>query len=358
MPYWIERRANCVRASTAWPEMEPTKAADSDLGEFDMIRRFFMRHDTAQSAGVVVGIGDDAAVLALPPHTELVAAVDTIVAGRHFPEGTDARSIGHRALAVNMSDLAAMGATPAWATLALTMPRVDVNWLERFCSGFWDLADAHGVTLVGGDTTRGPLTLSVQIMGHVASGTALRRSGARAGDLLAVTGALGDAGAGLRFVLQPPPEASAATVELIRRFDYPTPRVQFGCAARGIATAAMDLSDGLIADLPKLAQASGLAAHIALERLPLSAAMRAAVPIAQARDFALAAGDDYELLLAVPPQRYAELEAAAARLNLTLTAIGELRDGDTVTWSLNGRDFAPSVRGWDHFAQASTQITV
>jgi thiamine-monophosphate kinase len=213
--------------------------------------------------------------------------------------------------------------------------------------------------LVGGDTTRGPLTVSVQIMGHVASGTALRRSGARAGDLLAVTGALGDAGAGLRFVLQPPPpETRAAALELVRRFDYPIPRVQFGGAARGIATAAMDLSDGLIGDLPKLAQASGLAAHVALERLPLSGAMRAAVPIVQARDFALAAGDDYELLLAVPAPRYADLEAAAARLNLTLTAIGELRDGDAVTWSLNGRDFAPGVRGWDHFAQASTQITV
>ncbi|HSY97489.1 MAG TPA: thiamine-phosphate kinase [Steroidobacteraceae bacterium] len=336
-------------------------AADSDLGEFDMIRRFFMRRraqDSAQ-AGVVVGVGDDAAVLALPQDAELVAAVDTIVAGRHFPEGTDARSIGHRALAVNLSDLAAMGATPAWATLALTVPCVDTAWLERFCAGFWDLADAHAVSLVGGDTTRGPLTVSVQIMGHVPRGTALRRSGARAGDLLAVTGTLGDGGAGLKFVTQPPPpETRVAALELIRRFDYPTPRVQFGVAARGIATAAMDLSDGLVEDLPKLAQAGGVAAHVTVERLPLSEAMRAAVPPAQARDFALAAGDDYELLLAVPPLRYTELEAAAHRLNLTLTIIGEIRDGRGVTWSLNGGDFVPGVRGWDHFAQASTQITV
>ena len=336
-------------------------AEDSNPGEFELIRRFFMRHPAVQSAqpGVVVGIGDDAAVLRLPPDTELVAAVDTLVAGRHFPEGTDARSIGHRALAVNLSDLAAMGATPAWATLALTMPSVDVAWMERFCAGFWDLADAHGVALVGGDTTRGPLTVSVQIMGHVRSGTALRRSGARAGDLLAVTGTLGDGGAGLAFVLNPPPpETCVAAVELVRRFDYPTPRVQFGIAARGIATAAMDLSDGLVGDLPKLAQASGLAAHVAVERLPLSEAMRAAVPIAQAREFALAAGDDYELLLAVPAARYAELAAAAGRLNLTLTTIGEFRDGGGVTWSINGRDFTPGVQGWDHFAQASTQITV
>jgi thiamine-monophosphate kinase len=336
-------------------------AQDSELGEFELIRRFFLRRDAAGAAqsGVILGIGDDAAVLALPQDTELVAAVDTLVLGRHFPESTDARSIGHRALAVNLSDLAAMGATPAWATLSLTMPSVDTAWLERFSAGLLDLADAHGVALVGGDTTRGPLTLSVQILGHVPRGMALLRSGARAGDLLAVTGTLGDAGAGLAFATSPPQaNPSPAVLELIQRFDYPAPRVQFGLAARGIATAAMDLSDGLVGDLPKLAQASGLAAHVAVDRLPLSDAMRAAAPLEQARDWALAAGDDYELLLAVRPLRFTELEAAAVRLNLKLTAVGELRSGSGVTWSLNGRDFRPKSSGYDHFAQASTQITV
>lgn len=340
-------------------------AEDSDLGEFELIRRFFLRRDAARAgayaaeSGVILGIGDDAAVLALPPETELIAAVDTIVAGRHFPDSTDARSVGHRALAVNLSDLAAMGATPAWATLALTLPSVDAAWLERFSAGLLDLADANGVALVGGDTTRGPLTVSVQILGHVPRGTALRRSGARDGDLLVVTGTLGDAGAGLAFVTRPPAAASRiAALELMQRFDFPTPRVQFGLAARGIATAAMDLSDGLVGDLPKLARASGLAAHVAVERLPLSDAMRAAAAPEQARDWALAAGDDYELLLAVPAPRFAELEAAAARLNLRLTAIGEFRAGGGVTWSLNGRDFVPASFGYDHFAQASTQITV
>ena len=322
-------------------------------GEFDLIRRFFLRPRAAQSAsaGVVLGIGDDAALLAMPPGTQLAAAVDTIVSGRHFPAGTDARSIGHRALAVNLSDLASMGATPAWATLALTMPDVDVAWLERFAAGFFELADAHQVALVGGDTTRGPLTVSVQLMGHVACGTALRRDGARDGDLLAVTGTLGDAGAGLAFATtRPQPANHLAALELIRRFDYPAARVEFGAAARGIASAAMDVSDGLVGDLPKLAAASGVAAHVEVERLPLSDSLRAAVPLDQARDWALAAGDDYELLLAVPPLRYAELAAAASRLNLTLSAIGELRAGCGVTWSLNGRHFAPGVRGWDHFA--------
>jgi len=341
---------------------------EGSLGEFDLIRRFFQPREAegAGAAGVILGIGDDAALLDLPAGTELVAAVDTIVAGRHFPHGTDARSIGHRALAVNLSDLAAMGATPAWATLALTMPGVDAAWLERFSTGLLHLARANGVVLVGGDTTRGPLTVSVQLMGHVPRGAALRRSGAGAGDLLAVTGTLGDGGAGLAFSTAPPEARPrnrdrdgtgtgtgnldrAAVLDLIHRFEYPTPRVEFGVAARGLATAAMDLSDGLVGDLPKLAQASGLGAHVAVERLPLSAALTRVATPEQARDWALAAGDDYELLLAVPARRFAALEAAAARLNLRLTAIGELVSGSAVTWSLNGAKFVPAVRGFDHF---------
>jgi thiamine-monophosphate kinase len=345
----------------------PQTPQTPQLGEFDLIRRFFVRAGAGRAAspasaalpGVILGIGDDAAVLELPPGTQLIAAVDTIVAGRHFPFGADARSIGHRALAVNLSDLAAMGATPAWATLALTLPGADAVWLERFAAGFFDLADEHGVALVGGDTTRGPLTVSVQLLGHVPRGTALRRGGARAGDLLAVTGTLGDAGAGLALLAAAAePGSRDAAQALIRRFEYPTPRVQFGLAARGIASAAMDLSDGLAGDLPKLAAASGLAAQVAVERLPMSDAMHAAAPVPAARDWALTAGDDYELLLAVAPERFAALAAAAAQLNLSLTEIGELRAGSGVTWSLDGREFTPASRGFDHFVQASTQITV
>jgi len=326
---------------------------EGGLGEFDLIRRFFEPRDAAGAAGagVILGIGDDAALLDLPAGTELAATVDTLVAGRHFPHGTDARSIGHRALAVNLSDLAAMGATPAWATLALTVHDADAAWLERFSAGLLDLARAHGVVLVGGDTTRGPLTVSVQLMGHVPRGAALRRSGAGAGDLLAVTGTLGDSGAGLAFATAPlRGREGPAALDLIQRFEYPAPRVEFGVAARGLASAAMDISDGLVGDLPKLALASGLGAHVSVERLPLSDAMRAAATPEQARDWALAAGDDYELLLAVPPRRFAALEAAAARLNLRLTAIGELVSGDAVTWSLNGANFVPTVCGFDHFA--------
>jgi thiamine-monophosphate kinase len=333
---------------------------EPELAEFELIRRFFVRRDSAVGdPKVLLGIGDDAALLDVPKGADLVVSVDTLVAGRHFPEGTDARSIGHKALAVNLSDMAAMGATPAWATLALTMPSAEADWLEKFAAGFLDLADAHAVALVGGDTTRGPLTVSVQILGLVPHGSALRRSGGGAGDMLAVSGTLGDAAAGLAS-LQAPPMAklSPATAELVQRFEYPAPRVQLGLAARGIATAAMDLSDGLVGDLPKLADACGLAAHVCVEALPLSKAMRDSVGLSQARDWALAGGEDFELLFAVPANRFSELQGAAQRLNLTLTPIGELRAGAGVTWSLNGQDFAPKVSGYDHFAQASTQITV
>jgi thiamine-monophosphate kinase len=329
----------------------------SDVGEFELISRFFSRADRAQS-GVVLGIGDDAALLEMPAGAELVAAVDTIVAGRHFPEGSEPRSIGHRSLAVNLSDMAAMGACPRWATLALTLPEAQSAWLADFSAGFFDLADEHGVTLVGGDTTGGPLTVTVQILGHVAKGTALRRGGARAGDLLVVSGTLGDAGAGLALRRAGAAKSSRGAEELVRRFDYPTPRVKFGIAARGIASAAMDLSDGLVGDLPKLARASGVAAHVAVEKLPQSVALLAVAGVEQARNWALAAGDDYELLLAVPPRRFGGLEAAADQLNLTLSVIGELRAGAGVTWSLDGKDFVPSASGYDHFGRASTHITV
>jgi thiamine-monophosphate kinase len=322
------------------------------LGEFELIRRFFMRPSasSASQSGVSVGIGDDAAVLDLPAGNQLVAAVDTILEGRHFLPGTDPKSIGHRALAVNLSDMAAMGATPAWATLALSMPSVDTTWLAGFAAGLLDLADAHQVALVGGDTTRGPLTVSVQILGVVPRGTALTRSGAQAGDLIVVTGSLGDAGAGLAYSTSMPatvPDEAARS--LVARFEYPTPRVAMGIAARGIASAAMDLSDGLVGDLPKLAQASGLGAVVAIEKLPLSAALRAAATHAQARDWALCAGDDYELLFTVAASRYVALQAAAQRLNLTLSIIGEMRAAAGISWLFDGAAFAPSSSGFDHF---------
>jgi thiamine-monophosphate kinase len=250
----------------------------------------------------------------------------------------------------------------------LTLPAADAAWLEDFASGLWALADAHDVALVGGDTTGGPLTISLQLMGCVSTGTALRRSGAQAGDLLVVTGTLGDAGAGLELAMarvtgreqaharedaaaseHAGASEDAAASELLARFEYPTPRVAFGAAARGIAHAAMDLSDGLVGDLPKLAAASGLSAHVDVGRLPISTALLSRVPVARARDLALSAGDDYELLLAVAPQRLDELSTIARRLNLTLTVIGDLRRGSGLTFTLEGAEFRAPGAGYDHF---------
>jgi len=333
------------------PQSDPERGAGKPVdGEFDLIYRYFALGAAKGShEGVVLGIGDDAAILRVPDGADLVAAVDTIVESRHFPGGSDPRSIGHRALAVNLSDLAAMGATPAWATLALTMPHAHADWLDGFSRGLLELSNRHGVALVGGDTTRGPLTVSIQLLGFLPRGEALRRDGALAGDLLAVSGTLGDAGAGLALVQGRMSAAAGHAAELVRRFEYPTPRVEFGLAARGIASAAMDVSDGLAGDLPKLAAASGLAAHVDVDRLPMSQALRASATPEQARDWALAAGDDYELLFAVPRQRHQELALAAARTGSTLTVIGELQAGSGVTWSSNGKPFTPATAGFDHF---------
>jgi thiamine-monophosphate kinase len=319
------------------------------MDEFELIRRYFSHLGSAR-ADVLLGVGDDAAILRTRDDADLVAAVDTIVSGRHFLEGTEARSVGHRALAVNLSDLAAMGACPAWAMLSLTLPKAEPDWLEGFARGFGELALAHEVMLVGGDTTAGPLAVSVQIMGHVPHGTALRRDGGREGDLLAVTGTIGDAGAGLALAMGVlATDDAAAADELRRSFEYPTPRVELGVAARGLASAAMDLSDGLAGDLPKLAAASGLGARVDVGRLPLSRALCSVASPSRARDYALGGGDDYELLLAIPPARFAALAARAAALNLTLTAIGELRRGNSVQWTLDSRAYVPAVQGYSHF---------
>jgi thiamine-monophosphate kinase len=317
------------------------------LGEFDLIRRYFTR--PAKRADVALGIGDDAALLNVPAGQTLVVAVDTLVAGRHFLDAAPARSVGHRALAVNLSDLAAMGATPAWATLSLTLPAVDEAWLAEFSAGFFSLADMHHIELVGGDTTAGPLTISVQVLGTAPPGQALRRSGARVGDRLLVSGTLGDAAAGLEL-LRGRADPSAAAQWLIARHEYPTPRVGLGLAVRPWASGAMDLSDGLVGDLKKLADASGVCAVVDLDRLPLSPALLSYAGPSRTREMALGGGDDYELLLSVPPVRLDALRAAAGKLAVNLTEIGHICSGAGVTWSMNGAEFFPISRGYEHFS--------
>jgi thiamine-monophosphate kinase len=330
------------------------------LGEFALIERYFHAAGATRS-DVPLGVGDDGAILRPPAGFDLVAVSDTLVEGVHFPQDSAPRSIGHRALAVNLSDIAAMGATPAWALLSLTLPSVDEGWLAEFSAGFGALARAYEVALVGGDTTRGPLTLGVQLMGFVSPGQGLRRSGGRPGDLLCVSGTPGDAAAGLALLQRanagpaaPAPALifSAARATLQQRFEYPTPRLTLGARLRTLATACIDVSDGLHADAAKLAAASGCAVHIDPQRVPRSAALAAAVSggvftDAEAAGFTAAGGDDYELLFALPPATLDSLQGELARGEITV--IGTLASGAGLWLITQGVPQAATPGGFDHF---------
>lgn len=318
------------------------------LTESELITRYF-RGCGAQRRDVALGVGDDAAVLECPPGGQLVAATDTLVAGVHFPPSVPAAAVGHRALAVNLSDLAAMGARPAWALLALTLPEANEQWLTEFAAGLSDLARAHDVALVGGDTTRGPLTVTVQLLGHVPQGRALTRAGGGPGDLLFVSGSPGDAGAGLAIEqgrLSAPP---AAAHYLRERFLLPTPRVALGERLRDYARACIDVSDGLLGDAAKLAAASGAGLEIAFAELPVSRELVAVLGPDAARALALTAGDDYELVFAVEPARAAELERALPAQEWNYRQIGALRATRGAVVTRDGTVMEFSHSGYQHF---------
>lgn len=320
------------------------------LGEFSLIDRYFARAALNRS-DVSVGIGDDGAVLAVPQGQELVAVTDTLVAGVHFPPGSPAASVGHRALAVNLSDLAAMGASPAWALLALTLPEVDEAWLEAFAEGLAALASEHGVQLVGGDTTSGPLTITVHALGFVAQGCAIRRAGGKPGDRIFVSGTPGDAAFGLALE-QGRASADAADGRSLRdRFLFPAPRLALGARLVGIASACIDVSDGLGGDLAKLVAASGCGAAIDLAHLPLSPGLVRAVGPDQARGFALTGGDDYELCFTVPEARLADLEQRAPRADHDYREIGRLTGETGVVIRADGDVIEFSHSGYDHFGR-------
>jgi thiamine-monophosphate kinase len=317
--------------------------------EFSLIDR--IRERTAQGReDVRLGIGDDAALLAVPSGQELVVAIDTLVEGVHFPPVTTAADIGWKALAVNLSDLAAMGATPAWALLALTLPSADAAFIDDLASGFAQLAQPYRLALVGGDTTRGPLTLSVAVHGFVPPGKALLRAGAQVGDAIFVTGTLGDAAAGLRLVQQRHGGDDARASFLINRLNRPTPRVAAGLALRGLAHACIDVSDGLLADLGHICEASKVGAQIDATALPRSSALLDLFDDASARDFALSGGDDYELCFTVPSRHAAAVQADLARLGCGITRIGQIVPEHGIKLrDERGRWLEPEHRGWDHF---------
>lgn len=311
-----------------------------------LISRWF-RGLTPARPDVHIGIGDDAAVLVVPPGHELVVSTDTLVVGVHFPDSTAPADIGWKSLAVNLSDLAAMGAEPRWATLALTMPDADAAFLEPFCRGFADCAAPHDVTLVGGDLTRGPLSITLQIMGTVPAGSALLRSGAKAGDGIWVTGELGGAALGLAMV-QGRHTVDAACVQRLNR---PVPRVQAGLALRGLATSCIDLSDGLLTDLGHVVRASGVGARVELARLPLARSVAALADDSQRWQLALAGGDDYELCFTAPAGAEERVRDALRAAGIGAMRIGAVTVESGVQWISNhGRavDFGPAT-GYQHF---------
>jgi thiamine-monophosphate kinase len=296
----------------------------------------------------VVGIGDDAAVLAVNGLAAIT--VDTLVAGVHFPERMAPNLLGYRSMAVNLSDLAAMGAQPRWCTLALTLPNSDETWLEGFARGFFELAEKFGVSLIGGDLTRGPLTVTVQMMGRVERDRMLRRSGGNLGDDIYVTGTLGDSAGGLALVSQHfDTQASAAAQALTDRFYRPQPRVAEGLALRSFASAAIDISDGLLADLGHICEKSNCGALIDVERVPLSAELTSLFPPQLALAHALAGGDDYELCFTASPAHAQQIETALEACGTRVRRIGQLVPGQEVLCRRDGEPYTPDARGYAHF---------
>ncbi|GAA3934043.1 thiamine-phosphate kinase [Luteimonas lutimaris] len=313
--------------------------------EFSLIDAIARR--AAARDDVVLGIGDDAAILAVPAGRQLVVAMDTLNAGVHFPEDTAAADIGWKALAVNLSDLAAMGAQPAWCTLSLSLPEPGAGWVDGFLDGFLTLAALHGVALVGGDTTRGPLSVCVTAHGLVEAGRALRRDGACVGDDLWVTGAPGDA-AGALAQWRAGGERDAA---LRARLDRPTPRVEAGLALAAVAHAAIDVSDGLLADLGHVCAASGMGMEVELDALPASPMLAAAFDPGQRRVLQCTGGDDYELCFTAAREQREGIAVIAEAVGVAMTRIGRVVPGDAVVaLECDGRRWDPPRRGFEHFA--------
>ncbi len=315
--------------------------------EFQLIQQI-QRQTPVLAQGVKLGIGDDAAVLEIPAGQHLVASTDTLIAGIHFPVDTLPYDIGYKCLAVNLSDLAAMGATPHWALLSLSLPQADPDWLQSFTAGFKSLAQVFGVALVGGDTTSGPLSVSLTALGVIEPGRQLLRSGAHPGDLIVVSGTLG--GAARILDLLSDDVAVSERPPLDRQLlDRPRPRVRLGRALVGYASACIDISDGLLADLGHLLEASGCAARLATDALPAPAVL-AGLGDEQRWSYQLAGGDDYELLFTLPGSYAALTKTWSNDLDIRLSVIGNIEAGDGVCCiSPDGTPFHPRKTGFDHF---------
>lgn len=319
-------------------------------GEFQLIQQFFQREQADQPAeGVLLGIGDDCALLQMPAGKQLAVSVDTLVAGVHFPLDANPELIAERALRTNLSDLAAMGADPLWFTLALTLPEANEDWLRSFSRGLFACARDYKIALIGGDTTSGPLTITIQVMGAVTPGTAMRRDGANIGDFVLVTHSLGDGAAALALIQNRIHCDELSANYLRERFYRPVPRLQESALIRTLATAALDISDGLVADLQHICDASDVGAVIDVENLPLSPALQSLNNQAQAFEWALSGGDDYELCFTVAPEKMADIAMLIAQGKLNATVVGEIIPGNKVICEFEGEPFELARTGYQHF---------
>lgn len=317
--------------------------------EFDLIAKHFTR----PARNAVLGVGDDCALVSVSHGMDLAVSTDTLVSGTHFFPDVDPETLGHKALAVNLSDLAAMGAMPYWSTLALTMPEVNDEWLAKFAKGFFDLAEEFNVSLIGGDTTRGPLSLTVTIMGEVPAGAALRRSGARVGNDIWVSGNLGDAALAVAHRKGRIKLTEGDYMEVAMRLYEPTPRVSLGQALRGLATSAIDISDGLLADLGHICALSHVGAVVEGDRLPVSEVGAKYVDSRPGLTAVVAGGDDYELCFTAPAGARDSIEDLVSMLGVPLSRIGEIRAGKGVSLvSADGRPIPVDAEGFDHFRPA------
>jgi thiamine-monophosphate kinase len=316
------------------------------LSEFELIHRYFER--PARSA--LLGVGDDAALVQPSAGMVLAVSTDMLLEGRHFPVGTDPRSLGHKALAVNLSDMAAMGATPRWATLGLALPEADEAWLAAFTAGLYALAERCQVDLVGGDTTRGSLAICVTVLGEVPAGRALLRSGARPADDIWVSGELGGAALGLAQLRRRVKLTAQDAAQAQKRLNAPEPRLALGERLRGIASSAIDVSDGFAGDLQHVLERSAVGARVHYASLPRPAALAALGDPRLEADCVLSGGDDYELLFTAAPERRAELDALARELGIALTRVGSICTGAPELELLDAAGRAmPRAAGFDHF---------
>ncbi|MEY8200826.1 MAG: thiamine-phosphate kinase [Colwellia sp.] len=320
------------------------------MKEFELIKHFFTKQ-AIKRKDVELGIGDDCAVLSPIENQNIVVTTDTLVAGVHFPFETSPRAIGHKAVAVNLSDIAAMGAKPSWLSLAITLPNIDEAWLIEFCEGVFELCEFYNVELIGGDTTQGPLSITITAQGLTPQGSYLSRSGAKSGDWLYVTGDLGDAALALQQITGKV-DIEPQFIDIIKnKLDYPKPRVLAGQTLREYASSAIDLSDGLIADLGHICQASNLGANIVLDALPLSTIMRDSLLADDAITLALSGGDDYELLFTVSEDNKVAMETAMSHTGTPVTCIGQLNASQTISTTLNNKSVPINTAGFEHFSE-------